>query len=122
MAEPEPTIVHASANMECIFGHLPHYLRKKKVLSYSTIIRIRRIEDLTPRSPSTSGSPSPPSSDGESGHDGHPNRSYRENQATGPRIFGFVGRPGVANGTTGISSAQETKNIRRRAIIKAPRQ
>lgn len=77
-------MVYENPTYQLIFGNLPPYLRKKKVLSYPVIIRIRRIEDFSPRLPSTFGGSSPPSSDGDSGHDGNPNRGYGEGRCHTP--------------------------------------
>lgn len=40
VVEPEQVVVHNSPNMERIFGHLPVYLMRKKVLTYNVQLHV----------------------------------------------------------------------------------
>lgn len=77
-------MTHTTEHRVLVFGNLPSYLWKKKVLT------------RTPRDDSFSDSS--PSSDGDSGLDGNPDRSYGDRGGVGPRIHGFPYRRGVVDG------------------------
>ncbi|RLN25217.1 hypothetical protein C2845_PM07G39880 [Panicum miliaceum] len=100
IAEPETPAVYSDPVNQLVFGSLPPFLRKKRLLTYPVDIHLRRIADFSPRSPSTSASS--PSDDGDSGPDGNPDRSYGLRQGhAGPRLQGFPRRSGGRSGGGG---------------------
>ncbi|CAO2211621.1 unnamed protein product [Urochloa humidicola] len=103
IAEPEPQITYADANMQRIFGNLEPYLRQKVILEYPVAIHLRTIMDFSSRTPSTSASS--PSDNGDSGPDGNPDRSYGFRRGTGPRLHGFPRRQGNDGGGGGGGAA-----------------